>query len=284
MKRRRKGRTGAIAAIVGGCALLALCVLLRLFFTGSAPENPPAAETPPPGTAAPTAEPTPAPTPEPTTEPTPTPGPLVVIDPGHQLHGDYAPEPLGPGSAETKACVTDGTQGVVTGVPEYELNLALSLLLREELEARGWRVVMTRETNDVSLSNMERAAIANELGADVFVRIHANAGEDPAARGIMTICLTAQNPFHPELYERSRALAERVLAALGDAVGCEPGLRSLWETDTMSGINHAQMPTVIVETGFMSNPDEDRLLADPDYRALVAAGIAEGLAAWYAAG
>ncbi len=142
--------------------------------------------------------------------------------------------------------------------------------------------MLTRETNDVSLSNMERAQIANELGADAFLRIHANGVEDPTVRGVMTICLTAQNPYHPELYPRSRALAEAVLEALGDAVGCEAERRSLWETDTMSGINHAAVPTLIVEMGYLSNPDEDRLLADPAYRALIAAGIADGLDAWFA--
>lgn len=279
MNGRKKRKTGALLLIAGGLALLAACALPRLRVSAPAPEPPPAETAIP--SAAPTPEATPEATPSPTT--TPAPGPLIVIDPGHQLHGDPAPEPLGPGSDETKARVSDGAQGVVTGTPEYELNLAVSLLLRDELTARGYRVVLTRETNEVSLSNAERAAIANELGADAFVRIHANSADAPSVRGVMTICLTAQNPFHPELYPPSRSLAEALLASLGDALGCEETQRRLWETDSMSGINHAAVPTVIVEMGYLSNPEEDLLLAEPDYRARIAVGIAEGLDAWFAA-
>ena len=266
----------AAASIVFGCALLTLCIWLRASFLSadSPPEPSPAAPTPPPASAAPT----PSPTPE------PTPGPLIVIDPGHQLHGDPAPEPIGPGAQETKPRVSDGAQGVVTGVPEYEHNLAVSLLLRDELLARGYRVLLTRGVNEVSLSNAERAEIANERQAAAFVRIHANAADDPEARGIMTICQTQENPYHPELYAQSRSLAEAVLDAMGAALGYEEGDRVLWETDGMSGINHALVPTVIVETGYLSNPEEDRLLADPDYRARIAAAIADGLDAWFAAG
>ena len=273
----------ALLLIICGCVLLALCVLLHRML--QAPAESPAEKASPVETAAlPRPEPTPDPTPEPSPEPTPTPGPLIVIDPGHQLHGDDGQEPIGPGAKETKARVTDGTQGTVTGIYEYELNLAVSLLLRDELEARGYRVVLTRETNDVSLSNAERAAIANELQADAFVRVHANGVDDPAVRGIMTICMTAQNPYNSSLYPSSRTLAEALLRSLGEAVACEENHRTLWETDSMSGINYSLVPVCIVEMGYMSNPEEDRLLADSDYQQKIARGLADGLDAWFAAG
>ena len=221
----------------------------------------------------------PAETPEPTETPAPK-AHIVCIDPGHQRVGSAAPEPIGPGASETKMRVTGGTQGRFTGVTEYELNLAVALKLRDELTARGYTVVMTRETNDVDLSNSERAAIAKDAGADVFVRIHANGSDDPGMHGAMTICMTPQNPYNAALYEQSRALSDCVLDAIVAATGCQR--ERVWETDTMSGVNWATMPVTIVEMGYMTNETEDRLLATDDYRAKMARGIADGIDAYFA--
>lgn len=203
---------------------------------------------------------------------------LIVIDPGHQLNGDSTPEPIGPGASEEKARVSSGTRGSFTGYAEHELNLAVALLLRDELTLRGYEVYLTRETADVNLSNRERADIANELGADAFIRIHANGSEDPSRHGAMTICPTPDNPYCPEIYEESRAFSDAVLTAFCAATGAEP--ETIWETDTMSGINYCRVPVTILEMGYMTNQEEDILLSDPTYQQLAALGIADGIDAF----
>lgn len=211
-------------------------------------------------------------------------GPLVVIDAGHQEPGQdmSGTEPVGPGSQEMKAKIVTGTEGRTTGLAEYELNLDIALLLQEELEARGYRVLMTRTTNDISISNIERAEAANEAGADIMVRIHANGVDDSSVSGALAMIPSADNPYVGDLHSECHALGSCIL----NAYCKETGLKNdgLMETDDMTGINWCEMPVTILEMGFMTNPDDDLYMADENNHAAMVTGIANGIDDYFADG
>ncbi len=206
-------------------------------------------------------------------------GKIIAIDAGHQGKGNSEKEPIGPGSSEMKAKVASGTQGTVTGIPEYQLTLAVSLKLKQELIDRGYQVYMIRETNDVNISNAERAQMADKSGADIFVRVHANSLNDSSVQGALTMCQTSKNPYNGSLYSKSVSLSKAVVNGICNQTGFKN--RGVQETDSMSGINWCNIPVTIVEMGFMSNADEDKKMATEEYRDKIVKGIADGIDAYY---
>ncbi len=204
---------------------------------------------------------------------------LVVIDAGHQSRQMRDTEPNGPGSSERKAKVSSGTEGVSTGNEEYRINLQVALLLRDELLSRGYSVLMSRETNDVELSNVERAQLANEAGADAMVRIHCNSADSSSVRGALGICQTEDNPYCGEIYDECLRLTEAVLEGHCHSTGADN--TGIWETDTMTGTNWCQVPNTILEMGYMSNPDEDEWMGTQEFQQAAAEGIADGLDAYF---
>jgi len=232
---------------------------------------------------------TPIPTPTVTPEPTKTPmstatpaigkGKVIAIDPGHQAKGNYEKEPVGPGATEQKTKVSSGTQGVFTKVPEYVFTLELSLKLRDTLVAEGYEVVMTRETAEVDISNVERAEIANEAKADIYIRIHADGADNEAAKGISVLYPSENNPYVAELSVDSKRLAQLVLEEMCEETGAKN--RGIIKRDDLSGTNWAQMPVILIEAGFMTNEEEDKKLQNPEYQAKLVQGIVEGIEEYF---
>lgn len=207
---------------------------------------------------------------------------VIVIDAGHQTRAMGEKEPIGPGATETKAKVTGGTQGSFTRLAEHELNLRVALALRDLLVEQGYTVVMVRETGEVEISNAERAQMANAAGAHVNIRIHANGDNDASVKGAMAVCQTPENPYNASIYQTCRALSDAVLEAFCDSTGIEK--RRVWETDTMTGTNWAEVPTTIIEMGFMTNEQDDRAMAAEDFADKAAKGLAQGIAAYLSQG
>lgn len=204
---------------------------------------------------------------------------VIAIDAGHQLRGNSSTEPDGPGSSTKKAKVSSGTSGCATKIPEYKLNLKVAKKLKKELVGRGYKVVMIRTKDNVNISNVERAKIANKAGADAFVRIHANSAGSSSVSGALTIAPTAKNRYlSSKIRKESQKLSGKVLDAFCKATGAKN--RGVMYTDTMTGINWCTVPVTIVEMGFMSNAAEDRKMATAAYQKKMVKGIADGLDAY----
>lgn len=203
-------------------------------------------------------------------------GKVVCIDAGHQARGNSAKEPIGPGASQTKAKVTSGTTGVSTKKLESVVNLEVSLKLKSELESRGYKVIMVRTSQNVNISNKERAEIANNHNVAAFIRIHCNSLNDKSVHGALSMAPASNNKYVPSaIIQPSYKLSQSVINELCKATGAKN--RGVSRTNEMSGINWCKVPVTIVEMGFMSNPAEDKKLADSAYQSKIVQGIANGI-------
>ena len=207
---------------------------------------------------------------------------VIVIDPGHSSEIPDGQVPLGPGSDEMKDADNYGAVSVTNGLHEYELVLDVSLLLKNKLEARGYKVVMVRTTNSGEYSCLDRAKVANDNNAALFLRVHANAApKDHSKNGAMTICITKDNEFVPSMYKKSRLLSDLILNNYVAAVGCYN--EGVWERDDMVANNWSKVPTTLVELGYMTNEREDRLMQTSAYKEKMANGLLNGIDAYFKA-
>lgn len=202
--------------------------------------------------------------------------PLVIcIDPGHQSKANTALEPLGPGSSVMKIKVAGGTTGVVTKKPEYILSLEASLKLGEILKKRGYNVIFTRTTNNVNISNIERAEIANNNNADLFIRIHADGSNDHSNKGFSVLTPSINNPYIPSLYKDSLLISQNIVEEVKKEQSTK--VNGISYRDNLSGFNWSKVPVTLLELGFMTNPVEDRKLSDQQYLTNLLMKIADGI-------
>ena len=186
---------------------------------------------------------------------------VIVIDAGH---GGYDPGAIG-----------------VTGLEEKAFNLETALILRDKLEALGAEVLLTRD-DDSFISLTSRAAVANKVYADVFVSIHANASERSSTNGTSTYYYApSSDPVLYAQYVERRQLADSVQNRLAALLGTRDiGILQ----GNLSVLRNTKMPSILVESAFLSNAEDERRLKDRQFREKVAQGIAEGLTAYFASG
>jgi len=197
---------------------------------------------------------------------------LICLDPGHGTQPSIGAqrEPIGPGSRVTK--IKDG--GGAAG--EAEVVLAIARRTRIELRRRGYRVVMTRDSSTYRGGNVERARFCNRRGAALMLRIHADGSRNPSSRGGSTLYPAFHRGWTSDVYRPSLRAARSVQHSLVAATGARD--LGLSRRSDLTGFNWANVPVVLVETGFMTNPTERRLLRSAGYQARIARGLAAGVA------
>jgi N-acetylmuramoyl-L-alanine amidase len=197
---------------------------------------------------------------------------LICLDPGHATVPSVARqyEAIGPGSRVTK--IKDG--GGAAG--EAAVVLAIARRTRTELRRRGYRVVMTRDHGLFPGGNVERASFCNRRGAALMLRIHADGSGDAARRGASTLFPALHRGWTDDIYAPSLRAARAVQSSLMAVTGARD--LGIARRSDLTGFNWADVPAILVETGFMTNPTEGRLLRSPTYQARVARGLAAGVA------
>lgn len=201
---------------------------------------------------------------------------VICLDPGHGVTSASKQEAVSPLSSETKPAYVSGASG--NNQTEEELNLAVAQLTRTELETLGAQVILTRETNEATVSNIERAQIANAAQADLCIRIHADGSDDPSVSGMSMQVPAGSLLGTPEIEAPSAQAAELILQSVAEQTGARS--RGLVQRSDLTGFNWSEVPCILLEMGFLSNAEEDAKLAEPSYREKIAAGIATGVCQW----
>ncbi len=202
----------------------------------------------------------------------------VCIDPGKQaalgsLRGDW----VDPGLSR-KEMPQESANGVSTGKPEHLLNLDISMRLKGLLEKDGFEVVMTRETGAVELGGIDRAEIASQSKADLFVSIQMSSSTDPKQKGCI-ILYPERNSWTEAIYWKSKKAALMIEEEFRKYSAITPV--SLEKTGLFSIFNWSSVPVVCVRVGFMTNTHDDEILGDENYRAKVAKLIESGIVRYF---
>jgi N-acetylmuramoyl-L-alanine amidase len=202
---------------------------------------------------------------------------LICLDPGHGTPPAVGrqTEPIGPGSSVRK--IKDG--GGAAG--EAEVALAIARKTRALLIGRGYRVAMTRTGPTFTYGtggNVARAQFCNRRGAKLMLRIHADGAASPSSHGISTLYPAFHRGWTDDIYAQSLRAARLVQRATVSITRARD--LGLVRRSDLTGFNWANVPAILVETGFMTNPTERARLQSSSYQWRIARGLTAGVSAF----
>lgn len=199
----------------------------------------------------------------------------IVIDPGHSSKSDLEKEPISPNSNKLIIKDDGGVIGTYTKVPEYKTCMSISLILKDLLERSGFNVIMTKTDNDISMGNIDRAKIGNNVNANLVIRIHTDSDEDSSQHGA-TICIPKIiNKSNSGIYDISRKYGNTII----DTYCSKTHLvnKGIVSRDDITAFNWSKVPVVLLKIGFLSNKYEDKFLSNEDNHQNIARAIYDGI-------
>ena len=198
---------------------------------------------------------------------------IICIDAGHGVNDSKEKEAIAPNSTETKRAYEMGTRG--KNQTEEELNLIVAKKLEKKLKDLGAVVFMTRTTHNTDMTNIDRAKFANEKMADLTIKIHADAVEDISVNGISVLIPDDNFIDNKYVINKSKSAGEAILKKVIQSTGATD--RGIVKRNDLTGFNWSNVPVILLEMGFMSNPKEDEKLETSEYQDKIVNGIIDGL-------
>ncbi len=202
---------------------------------------------------------------------------VIGIDPGHQEKADFGLELMSPSGNWTKYRTSRGSIGIKTGMPEYKINLLVGKKLEDLLESAGATVIMSRQENSVSLSNLDRSMYMNNENVDFWIRIHCDASTSSSKSGANVLIPSSSS--NAKIYDDSLALGTIVLHSFCKATDAAKG--SVNAVSSQTGFNWSQSPVITIEMGYLSNPKDDLKLCSDSYQTSCAMGIYNGILIYF---
>lgn len=219
-----------------------------------------------------------------TTKPTEKKGILsgfkVLLDAGHGCSGNYV-EPKYKGASDSEVTYENsstGATGVVTKKREGDLTLEIALKLQKKLQNLGADVLMIRTKKTTPMSLVQRAEYGNKHKVDLAFRIHADGLDDQSVNGASTLYPSAEH-INNKIAEKSKNIASIIQREYIKSTGLAD--RGTVERNDLVGFNFTTVPSILLELGFMTNPEEDRKMSDKKFQEKMVDGITNGMIAYY---
>lgn len=199
---------------------------------------------------------------------------IIVIDPGHGSKSNLELERVSPDSEEKKIKDGGGADGVNSKTPEYLIAMDVASKLKETLQKEGYTVIMTKNKHSESLGNIERAEVGNKNNANLVIRIHADSADLEDAKGA-SILVPSKKGYASEINELSKKYGDILFREM--VASANMNNRGVIEREDMTGFNWSKVPVVLVEMGFLSNAEEDKLLNTEEYKIKIVQGLTKGI-------